>query len=122
MGRIPRRAAVFWSQRAIDYANPLLLQNLCEEIVFRASVQRHWIKDQVDCCLGNAHLRLATIESAANSASIPAAVLKALKGSVDHCRTALWAASLQSRMPADTGALPSLCLPGCNGFKRYTSG
>lgn len=38
--------------------------------------------------------RLSAIETAANSASIPPTILKELKASVDHCRTALWAASL----------------------------
>lgn len=38
--------------------------------------------------------RLSAIEGAANSAAIPAPILKELKSSVDHCRTALWAAAL----------------------------
>jgi hypothetical protein len=51
--------------------------------------------------------RLATIETAANSASIPAPVLKELKASVDHCRTALWAASLATQ---DAGGYQSTAL------------
>jgi hypothetical protein len=41
--------------------------------------------------------RLSAIESAANSASIPAHIVKELKSAVDHCRTALWAASLAAQ-------------------------
>ena len=41
--------------------------------------------------------RLSAIESAANSASIPAPIVKELKAAVDHCRTALWAAALAAQ-------------------------
>lgn len=41
--------------------------------------------------------RLSAIESAANSASIPPPIVKELKSAVDHCRTALWAASLAAQ-------------------------
>lgn len=44
--------------------------------------------------------RLSAIEIAANSASIPAPILKELKASIDHCRTALWAASLAQQNEA----------------------